>query len=42
MTYGVRRLRRGWKSGELLILALALVVAVGAMSAVSLFFSSMR
>lgn len=40
--YARRRLRRGWKSGELLILALALVVAVGAMSAVSLFFSSMR
>lgn len=40
--YATRRLRRGWRSGELLILALALVVAVGAMSAVSLFFSSMR
>jgi len=42
LAYAVRRLRRGWRSGELLILALALVVAVGAMSAVSLFFSSMR
>jgi putative ABC transport system permease protein len=40
--YARRRLRRGWSSGELLILALALVVAVGAMSAVSLFYSSMR
>jgi putative ABC transport system permease protein len=42
LAYAARRLRRGWRSGELLILALALVVAVGAMSAVSLFFSSMR
>jgi putative ABC transport system permease protein len=40
--YAVRRLRRGWKSGELLILALALTVAVAAMSTVSLFFGSMR
>ncbi len=40
--YATRRLRKGWRSGELLILALALVVAVAAMSAVSLFFSSMR
>ncbi|MGH8482610.1 MAG: ABC transporter permease, partial [Nevskiaceae bacterium] len=38
----MRRLRKGWRSGELLILALALVVAVAVMSAVSLFFSSMR
>jgi putative ABC transport system permease protein len=42
LRYAARRLRRGWNSGELLILALALVVAVAAMSAVSLFFSSMR
>ena len=42
LAYATRRLRRGWRSGELLILAPALVVAVGAMSAVSLFFSSMR
>ena len=40
--YAVRRLRRGWKSGELLILALSIAIAVGAVSAVSLFFGSMR
>ena len=42
LAYAVRRLRKGWRSGELLILMLALAVAVGAMSAVSLFIASTR
>lgn len=37
LRFGARRLRRGWRSGELLILALALVVSVAAASAVGLF-----
>lgn len=37
LAYAVRRLRRGWKSGELLVLALAVAVAVACASAVSLF-----
>ncbi|MEW6167577.1 MAG: FtsX-like permease family protein [Pseudomonadota bacterium] len=40
--YAVRRLRRGWRSGELLILALALAVAVGAVGAVNLFTERVR
>ncbi len=40
--YALRRLRKGWRSGELLILALALAVAVAAVSAVSLFTDRMR
>ena len=40
--YAVRRLRKGWRSGELLILALALVIAVAAVSAVSLFTERLR
>jgi putative ABC transport system permease protein len=40
--YAVRRLRQGWRSGELLILTLALTVAVAAVSAVSLFTDRMR
>lgn len=38
----MRRLRRSWKSGELLIMALALVVAVAAVSAVGLFSQRVR
>ena len=41
-TYALRRLRKGWRSGELLILSLALAVAVAAVSAVSLFTERMR
>ena len=41
-TYALRRLRKGWRSGELLILTLALTVAVAAVSAVSLFTERMR
>jgi len=40
--YAIRRLRKGWRSGELLILTLALAVAVAAVSAVSLFTDRMR
>ncbi len=42
LAYALRRLRKGWRSGELLILALALAVAVAAVSAVSLFTERMR
>ncbi|HUR41828.1 MAG TPA: FtsX-like permease family protein [Verrucomicrobiae bacterium] len=35
--YALRRLRKGWRSGELMILTLALAVAVAAVAAVSLF-----
>lgn len=36
--HAVRRLRRGWRSGELLILSLAIVIAVAASSAVNLYW----
>jgi len=42
LAYALRRLRRGWRSGELLILVLALAVAVAALSAVSLFTERVR
>jgi putative ABC transport system permease protein len=41
-SYALRRVRKGWRSGELLILTLALAVAVAAVSAVSLFTDRMR
>ncbi|MGQ0587704.1 MAG: ABC transporter permease [Gammaproteobacteria bacterium] len=40
--YALRRLRKGWRSGELMILGLALAVAVAAVSAVALFTERMR
>ena len=40
--YANRRLRRGWRSGELLILAIAIAVAVAAASAVGLFSDRVR
>ena len=40
--YAFRGLRKGWRSGELLILSLALAVAVAAVSAVSLFTDRLR
>lgn len=42
LRFAVRRLRRSWKSGELLIMALALIVAVAAVSAVGLFSQRVR
>ncbi len=42
LKFAWRRLRRGWSSGELLILALALVVSVAAASAVGLFSDRVR
>jgi putative ABC transport system permease protein len=42
LAYALRRLRKGWRSGELLILSLALVIAVAAVSAVSLFTERLR
>ncbi len=42
LSYAWRRLRRGWRSGELFILALALAVAVAAVSAVNLFTERVR
>lgn len=42
LRFALRRLRRGWKSGELLILTLALAVAVAALSAVGLFTDRVR
>lgn len=42
LRFAWRRLRRGWRSGELLILALALVVSVAAASAVGLFGDRVR
>ncbi|MEQ1439174.1 FtsX-like permease family protein [Fontimonas sp. SYSU GA230001] len=40
--FAARRLRRGWRSGELLILTLALIVAVAAVGAVELFTERVR
>lgn len=40
--YALRRLRRGWRSGELLVLTLALAVAVAAVGAVDLFTERVR
>ncbi|MFA5941848.1 MAG: FtsX-like permease family protein [Sinimarinibacterium sp.] len=40
--FAARRLRRGWRSGELLILTLALTVAVAAVGAVNLFTERVR
>lgn len=42
LNFALRRLRRGWSSGELLILTLALVVSVAAASAVGLFSDRVR
>jgi putative ABC transport system permease protein len=42
LAYATRRLRRGWRSGELVVLALALAVAVSAVSAVNLFTERVR
>ena len=42
LAFASRRLRRGWKSGELLILTLALAIAVAALSAVGLFTDRVR
>lgn len=41
-SYAWRRARRGWRSGEVLILMLALTVAVAAVSAVGLFTERVR
>ncbi|NKF21261.1 ABC transporter permease [Solimonas marina] len=40
--FAVRRLRRGWRSGELLIVALALAIAVAAAGSVHLFTERVR
>jgi len=42
LRFALRRLRRGWRSGELLILLLALTVAVAALSSVGLFTERVR
>lgn len=42
LKFALRRLRRSWRSGELVIMALALVVAVAAVSAVGLFSERVR
>jgi putative ABC transport system permease protein len=42
LNFAWRRLRRGWKSGELFILALALAVAVASVGAVNLFTERVR
>jgi putative ABC transport system permease protein len=42
LAYAWRRLRRGWRSGELLIVALALSIAVAASGAVHLFSERVR
>ena len=40
--YATRRIRRGWRSGELFILGMALAVAVAAVSGVNLFTERVR
>lgn len=42
LAFALRRLRRGWRSGELLIVALALAIAVAATGAVHLFTERVR
>ncbi|MGH8444904.1 MAG: ABC transporter permease, partial [Solimonas sp.] len=42
LAFAVRRLRRGWRSGELLIVLLALVIAVAASGSVHLFTERVR
>ena len=42
LRFALRRLRRSWRSGDLVIMALALVVAVAAVSAVGLFSQRVR
>lgn len=42
LVYAGRRLRRGWRSGELFILSLALAIAVAAVGAVDLFTERVR
>lgn len=42
LVFALRRLRRSWRSGELLIMALALLIAVAAVSAVGLFSQRVR
>lgn len=42
LSYAWRSLRRGWRSGDLLVLALALAIAVAAASAVNLFTERVR
>ncbi len=42
LAYATRRLRRGWRSGELFILGLALAVAVASVGAVQLFTERVR
>ena len=42
LRFAIRRLRRSWRSGEMVIMALALVVAVAAVSAVGLFSQRVR
>lgn len=40
--FAIKRLRRGWRAGELRVLALALIISVGASSAVGLFSDRLR
>jgi putative ABC transport system permease protein len=42
ISYALRRLRRGWRSGELLILSLAIAIAVAATGAVGVFSERIR
>lgn len=42
LNFALRRLRRGWRSGELFILSLALAVAVASVGAVNLFTERVR